>query len=68
MPLCTIHFVRSNIAPCVIYFVYIALCTIYYVCNSYTIATRAIWDLMPEPKGVWYNYFKAYYGNASALL
>ena len=46
--------------------------------SSYTIPTRAVWDLLPEPegegnkshaaRGVWYNYFKAYYGNATALL
>ena len=46
--------------------------------NSYTIPTRAVWDLLTEPEGesskshmlkeVWYNYFKAYYSNASALL
>ena len=47
---------------------------------SYIIPTRAVWDLLPEPegegnyinpmlpKGVWYNYLKAYYGNTSALL
>ena len=51
--------------------------------NSYTMPTKAVWDLLPEPEGegnrakainpirhegAWYNYFKAYYGNACALL
>ena len=35
--------------------------------NSYTIPTKAINPMRPE-EGVWYNYFKAYHGNASALL
>ena len=40
--------------------------------------SRAVWDLLPElegegnkshaAQGAWYNYFEAYYGNASALL
>ena len=47
-----------------------------FICNSYTIPTRAVRDLLPEPEdkgnksdeGVWYSYFKAYYGNVSALI
>ena len=27
------------------------------ICSSYTMPPRAVWDLLPEPEGAWYNYF-----------